>query len=84
MAKIMQGMKCGQQYTYHSHTHNEYGGTANGQYFYQNSPSLAESTIARHNSVMQHAINNVETRIHQKIGRAHPFTAQEIISATIL
>ena len=74
MSKMMQGMHRGQQYNFQSQCNDGYGDEAYAQSFFQNSTSLAESTISKHSGGIQAATDpNIETRIHPKTGKHHPF-----------
>ena len=59
---------------YGGHTNNQVNSGSHGQSFYQNSPSLVESTIASHsgNNNQCSLSNNVETKFHPKIRQLHP------------
>ena len=78
----MQGIQRGQlfhyqltEYDVHANNQSTFGGTSgHGQTFYQNSQSLAESTIATHSgNYTQPAHNNVKTKLNEKNGQLQPY-----------
>ena len=81
MKSMIHIMQRGQQFNYHQaeyerHTNNELYSASHGQSLYQNSQSLAESTIASHSGNNNHSSNNtnaVKTKIHPKTRLLHPY-----------
>ena len=51
-------------------------GRHQGQSFFQNSPSLAETTMGKYNGVSTHP-NSIPTKTHPKTGLQHPYNSRK-------